>query len=109
MAAIVDLLSWMLLLAGCAFLVTGGIGILRFPDIYTRLHAASVTDTAGAGLIVAGLMLQGGFSLVTVKLLLILVFLFFTGPASAHALARIALASGQEPILSGKTGDEVRR
>lgn len=109
MATIIDLLSWGLLLAGCAFLVIGGIGVLRFPDIYTRLHAASLTDTAGSGLIVAGLMLQSGFSLVTVKLLLILVFLFFTSPASAHALARTALASGREPVLSVKSSREIHR
>ena len=67
MALVIDILSWALLLAGCAFMVIGGIGILRLPDVFTRLHAASLTDTAGAGLIALGLMLQSGFTLVTVK------------------------------------------
>jgi len=101
MSLAIDILSWVLLLGGCAFMVTGGIGVLRMPDVYTRIHAASLTDTAGAGLIVLGLMLQGGVSLVTVKLLLILAFLFFTSPTSTHALARTALASGHHPILAG--------
>ena len=101
-----DILSWILLLAGCAFMVIGGMGVLRFPDIYTRLHAASLTDTAGAGLILLGLMLQGGWSLVTIKLALILAFLFFTCPTSTHALARTALASGHQPLLATRRGKD---
>lgn len=101
-----DILSWILLLGGCAFMMIGGLGVLRFPDIYTRLHAASLTDTAGAGLILLGLMLQGGWSLVTVKLALILAFLFFTSPTSTHALARTALASGHEPKLAAGRGKD---
>lgn len=100
MELVIDIASWILLLIGCAFLVTGGIGVLRFPDLYTRMHAASLTDTAGAAFIVFGLALQSGASLVTVKLLLILAFLFFTSPTAAHALARTALASGHEPLLA---------
>lgn len=101
MSLAIDILSWALILGGSALTVTGGIGLLRMPDVYTRMHAASLTDTGGAGLIVAGLMLQGGFSLVSVKLLLILAFLFFTSPTSTHALARTALASGHQPSLAG--------
>lgn len=95
--ATVDILSWILLAAGSLFAVVGGIGVLRLPDFYTRLHGASITDTAGAGLIMLGLMFQAGFSLVTVKLVLILAFLFFTGPTATHALARAALSSGVTP------------
>ncbi len=100
MELVLDISSWILLLIGCAFMVTGGIGVLRFPDLYTRMHAASLTDTMGAGFIIFGLALQSGASLVTVKLLLILAFLFFTSPTAAHALARTALASGHEPLLA---------
>jgi multicomponent Na+:H+ antiporter subunit G len=109
MTWVLDILSWALLLGGCAFMMIGGLGVLRFPDIYARLHAASLTDTAGAGLIVLGLMLQGGWSLVTVKLALILGFLFFTSPTSTHALARTALASGHEPQLAPKPGEGGKR
>lgn len=97
MATIVDLLSWILIVSGSLFAMTGGVGILRLPDFYTRLHGASITDTAGAGLIMLGLMLQAGLTLVTVKLVLILAFLFFAGPAATHALARAALISGVKP------------
>lgn len=106
MSLVIDILSWVLILGGSAITVTGGIGMLRMPDVYTRMHAASLTDTGGAGLIVAGLMLQGGFSLVSVKLLLILAFLFFTSPTATHALARTALASGYQPSLAGRVKPE---
>ncbi len=99
MGVAVDLASWALLLVGSAFAVTGGIGVMRLPDFYTRLHGAGVTDTLGAGLILAGLMLQAGFTLVTVKLILILVFVFFTSPTATHALAKAALGSGLKPLL----------
>lgn len=99
MGVVVDLASWALLLVGSAFAVTGGIGVVRLPDFYTRLHGAGVTDTLGAGLILAGLMLQAGFTLVTVKLILILVFVFFPGPTATHALAKAAMGSGLKPLL----------
>ena len=97
MAALLDLFGWLMLLGGVAFSLIGGVGLLRMPDFYTRLHAASVTDTLGAGLILLGLMLQAGWTLVSVKLLLILVFMWFTGPIATHALARAALADPANP------------
>jgi multicomponent Na+:H+ antiporter subunit G len=97
--AILDAASWVLILAGGAFVVIGALGLVRMPDFYTRMHAASVTDTLGAGLLVGGLMLQAGFSLVTLKLLFLLALFFFTGPVVTHALAQAALHEGVEPIL----------
>jgi multicomponent Na+:H+ antiporter subunit G len=97
MAALIDLLGWLMLLGGVAFALIGGVGLLRMPDFYTRLHAAGVTDTLGAGLILLGLMLQAGWTLVSVKLLLILIFMWFTGPIATHALARAALADPANP------------
>ena len=101
MALVLEIVSWALLLAGSAFAVTGGIGVLHLPDLYTRMHGAGITDTMGAGLILIGLMIQAGLSLVTVKLVLILVFIFFTSPVASHALAKAARGSGLEPKLSG--------
>ncbi len=101
MSAIVDLLSWLCLLGGGFFVLAGGIGVVRLPDLYTRSHAAGMTDTLGAGLILIGLMLQGGFTLITVKLILILVFIFFTSPTSTHALIHTAHAGGIQPVLAG--------
>ena len=91
--------SWALLLGGSFFLVIGAIGVLRMPDVYTRSHAAGITDTMGAMLILFGLMIQGGFTLITVKLALILLFLLFTSPAASHALGNTAWSSGLRPIL----------
>ena len=100
---IADLLSWACFLAGGFFAITGGIGVLRFPDVFTRLHASGMTDTMGAGLILTGLMLQVSPSLVTVKLLLILLFLWMTSPVATHAVAHAALKGGVEPV-SGDGG-----
>ncbi len=91
---IVDIASWLLMSLGGVFVFIGGIGALRMPDLYTRMHAASLTDTMGAVLIIAGVMLQAGASLATVKLAAILVFLLFTSPTSSNALASAALLSG---------------
>ena len=96
---IIDILSWAFIILGAFSLITGAVGVLRLPDVYTRMHAASITDTLGAGSIILGLMLQAGPTLVAAKLLLILVFIFFTSPASSFALAHAALSSGVKPIL----------
>jgi len=97
MALVADILSWLFLLGGSFFVVVGGIGVIRMPDLFTRLHAGGITDTMGAGLILAGLMFQGGLTLITAKLIFVLGFLWFSSPVSTHALARATLASGQEP------------
>jgi multicomponent Na+:H+ antiporter subunit G len=92
-------ISWILLLAGSFFALAGGIGVVRLPDFYARLHGGGVTDTLGAGLILAGLMVQAGLSLATLKLLLILFFLLIVSPSSCHALAQSARLQGLEPLL----------
>ncbi len=89
-----DVMTWTCLLAGSFFAVVGGIGIVRLPDFYSRIHGAGLTDTMGAGLILVGLMLQSGWSLVTFKLFMILALLYLTGPTSTHALANAALVAG---------------
>ncbi len=96
-----DLASWALLVSGGRFCMIGGLGLLRLPDVYARMHAVGITDTLGAGLILAGLMVQGGLSLVTVKLILILVFLLFTSPTSTYAVANAAYRQGLAPRLGG--------
>ena len=92
MSLAIDLLSWAFLLAGSAFCVVGATGLLRMPDFYTRMHAASIVDTVGAGLVLAGLLLQAGPTLVAAKLLMIGALLFFASPTATHALARAAHA-----------------
>lgn len=100
MSELIDILSGLCLLAGAFFCVVGGIGLLRMPDFFTRMHAASVTETLGAGLILLGLTLQSGFTLVTVKLLMIGLLIFFASPTASHALARAALLRGLKPKLA---------
>ncbi len=102
MDLVLDVLSWACLLGGAIFLLVGAIGLLRFPDFYTRLHAVSVCDTMGAGLVLVGLMLQGGFSLVTVKLLLMFYFMLFSGPTAVHALAGAALQGKLKPLVENR-------
>ncbi len=96
-----EIAAWALILAGGFFLVVGAIGLHRMPEIFTRLHAASLIDTTGAGLMLAGLMAVAGFSLVTVKLAILLVLLWLLGPVATHAVARAALQAGIRPWLGG--------
>ncbi|VAW85368.1 Na(+) H(+) antiporter subunit G [hydrothermal vent metagenome] len=98
----IDVLSWVCLCSGGLLGVIGGIGIHRFPDFYTRLHAAGTTDTLCAMLILLGLGLQADLSLDAFKLILIFVFLFFTSPTSSHALASAAMHGGLKPKLDKK-------
>lgn len=98
MALVVDIASWLLLLGGGFFVLVGGVGALRMPEFYTRIHAASLTDSMGSILILVGIMLQAGLSLATVKLATILVFLMLTGPTATYALANAALVSGLRPM-----------
>ena len=113
--SIVDAVSGACLLAGCLFCIVGGIGLLRLPDFFSRLHGAGITDTMGAGLVIVGLatynqghVLVGYFgdggpddallsgTLITVKLIMILVLLWLTSPTSTHAIAKAALLHGLE-------------
>jgi multicomponent Na+:H+ antiporter subunit G len=96
---ILDMLSWIFLVAGGLLGIIGGIGIHRFPDFFTRLHAAGITDTLCAALILSGLGLQSGFSLDSFKLVLIFAFILFTSPTASHALANAAIHGGVRPQL----------
>jgi multicomponent Na+:H+ antiporter subunit G len=91
---VVDVLSGVLLAAGALFVLTGGVGLLRFPDFYTRTHAGGVTDTAGAGLILLGLLLRTSAWETGVRLLVILLALALTSPTATHILAHAARRDG---------------
>lgn len=103
--------SWLFIITGSIFMLIGAVGACRFPDFWTRLHAVSIIDTGGVLLLTAGMIMQSGFTLVTVKLILIGIFLFITGPTASHAVANAALVSGLMPrgeVLPGTTGPEAR-
>ena len=104
---VIEALSWICIVSGSIFAIIGAFGTLRFPDFWSRLHAASITDSAGMILLVIGMCLQAGPTLITVKLLVIGAFLFITGPTSTHAIANAALVTGLRPTEGkGLVGEE---
>lgn len=104
MDLLLDIASAVLLLTGGFFVFVGGFGVMRMPEFFTRMHAASLTDTGGAALILLGLMLQGGLTLVPFKLAAIFLFLFLTSPTASYALANAALLSGVSTACRNETG-----
>ncbi len=97
MTLLADILSWACLVIGGALCLIGGLGLLRLPDLFARMHAAGIIDTLGMGLIMLGLMFQAGFTLITVKLIIIIVFILYTSPTATHAVAKAALHGGVSP------------
>ena len=95
---IVDMSSALCLLLGSFLCLSGGVGIIRFPDFYTRMHAVGVTDTLAAAMILIGLMLQDTEGLVVLKLLLILLMTIFISPVASHALAKAAFRNDLVPL-----------
>lgn len=101
MGVLIDIISWGCILVGCVLMLGGAVGLVRMPDLYTRLHAASLTDTGAVLFIVVGLSLQALFVfdnvMAVIKLSLILFFTLFTSPTASHALAKTALLGGLIP------------
>ncbi len=106
MEVLLDYLSGALLLLGSFFVVVGGIGVLRMPDVFSRMHATGLTDTMGSFFILTGLMVQAGFSGVTLRLVLVLAFLWFTSPVATHALAKAALHGNVKPVVHEDEGGD---
>ncbi len=94
--------AWVLMLIGCVFVIAGGVGLIRLPDLYTRLHAAGVTDTGSTIFMLLAMLLMTVVEYqnpwIAGKLLLILFFTLFTTPTASHALAKTALLSGLVPV-----------
>ncbi len=87
---------------GCFLIIIASIGIVRFPDFYSRMHPAGKADSLGQALILIGLMVFEGVSLVSVKLLFIIVFIFIANPTTTHALANAAYVAGVKPWKKGE-------
>ena len=98
MEAALDVLSWVLLLVGGSVAVISGVGLLRLPDLYPRLHAASMLDSLGALCVFLGLALQAESVAVGIKLLLAPAFLLLTTATAAHVLSKSARRAGLEPL-----------
>lgn len=99
---IAEILSWVCLILGGLLGMIGGVGMHRFPDFYTRLHAAGTTDTLCAALFLLGLAFQAGLTIASFKLFLIFAFIFLTSPTASHSLANAAMLGGLKPVLSNR-------
>jgi multicomponent Na+:H+ antiporter subunit G len=97
---LIDIASWISLLLGSFFVVVGALGLVRMPEVFTRMHAASIIDTAGVGFLVLGMLLQAGFGLTSLKLLILLALFLVTGPVVTHALAQTCLHEKVQPLLA---------
>ncbi|MEP3855533.1 MAG: monovalent cation/H(+) antiporter subunit G [Porticoccus sp.] len=100
LAGMVTVLSSACLLLGAFLIISGAVGVLRFPDFFTRMHAAGVTETLATTLILLGLMLFAGWTIVSFKLLLILLFILITSPVASHALTKAALHGNLQPLVN---------
>ena len=92
-------ISAVLMVGGVFFVIAGAVGVLRLPDFYTRMHAAGMTDTLGAEMILLGLIVQAGLSQTSLKLALIAFLLFLTSPTATHAVIGAAHHAGLKPKL----------
>ena len=97
----IEIISILSFVVGAFFIFTGSIGLIRLPDVFSRIHAAGMIDTAGVSFIILGMILQSGFSLITAKLVFIGIFIFFTSPITGHVTANLARKKGVTPV--GKT------
>lgn len=84
-------------IVGGGFILVGSLGLIRLPDVWSRIHAAGIIDTIGAELILIGMMFQTGLTQTTLKLVLIGLFLFITGPTATHAVANASFIAGIRP------------
>lgn len=104
---IIEITSWIFIVTGALLGIAGGVGIHRFPDFYSRLHAVGITDTMCAACLLIGLGMQTGTTIASFKLFLIFIFLFFSSPTATHALADAAMLSGLKPELDSKLDPEL--
>ena len=101
---LLEIVSWIALVAGGAFFLIGAIGLKRMPDVFTRMHAVSVSETLGVGLMTLGMVAQSPDLITAAKLIMILLVLWMTGPVATHALARAALHDELNPLIRDKSG-----
>jgi multicomponent Na+:H+ antiporter subunit G len=97
---LVEIASWLCILLGSFFTLVGAFGLVRMPEVFARMHAASVIDTLGVGFLILGMGLQAGFGLITLKLVFLVALFFFTGPVVTHALAQACLHENVQPALT---------
>jgi len=108
MVPLIEILSGLCIAVGVVALLTGSLGLIRLPDLYSRTHAVGMMDTAGVGFILLGLIIHEGFTLISVKLALVGIFLFFTSPIATHAVSQVAYRSGVKPVTEESDDKEGR-
>tara|TARA_B000000475_G_C15895251_1_gene406186 strand:+ start:437 stop:760 length:324 start_codon:yes stop_codon:yes gene_type:complete len=94
---LINILSWVAIISGSIFIIIGAYGAYKAPGFWSRLQSVSLIESLGAFLVLIGLGLQSGFTFITIKIVIIGIFLFITGPTSTHALANAAFSSGVRP------------
>ena len=92
-------LTVLLLLAGAGFFLAGSVGLLRFPDVYTRLHALTKADNLGLGLIMLAVLPQAPDAFFALKMLLLWVLVMVAGATGAHLIAKRAVRGDGEDII----------
>jgi len=106
METVFSILSGILIISGAVFCIIGALGVVRLPDVFTRMHGAGIIDTLGLMLIMAGFVILAGLTLISVKLVLIVGFVLFTSPIATHALSRACLNGGIKPVISTKSSSK---
>ena len=106
MCILTSYLSNLMLIVGSLFLLIGAIGLIRMPDIFTRMHAASIMETAGASLIIIGLVINTGFTVGSLKLIVIMLAIFYISSVATHALARACIHDNLKPSAINKESDQ---
>ena len=105
LGAVKTVLVALFLALGCFFIFVAAVGLVRFPDFYTRMHPAGKGDTLGQAMVLVGLIIHEGFSLVSMKLVLILLFIFLANPTATHAIAKAAYIAGVKPWAKEDPGE----
>ncbi|MHC1611034.1 MAG: monovalent cation/H(+) antiporter subunit G [Candidatus Methanospirareceae archaeon] len=98
----IDIIATAFMAGGAFFMITGAVGLLRFPDFYTRLHATGKCDTLGEVLVIVGCMIYEGWSFLTLKLIFLSLFIFIANPVGTHAIMKAAYVTGVKPWKKGE-------
>ena len=98
MELVKDIITGIFFFIGSISIIIGACGLIKLPDVFSRIHAAGMIDTGGSAFFLLGMIVQSGWSLITVKLVLIGIFIFFTSPVTSHVTANLALEKNLTPV-----------
>ena len=98
MDLVLDIITSICFFVGSLSIIIGACGLIKLPDVFSRIHAAGMIDTGGTAFFLIGMILQAGWSLITFKLILIGIFIFFTSPVTSHVTANLARQKNLMPL-----------